>query len=180
MSDPFIGEVRMFGGNFAPSQWALCNGQSLPIAQYQALFSLLGTTFGGDGIQTFAVPDLQCRLPIGQGQGPGLSNHIIGEKSGSEGVSLTSMNMPLHTHALQAATANDSTATIGNTVLPGNVTVAPLHMYVANTGSPAPTFGNLTPATVGVSGGGQPHTNLMPSVCVSFIISLYGIYPSRN
>ena len=117
---------------------------------------------------------------MSQGQGPGLTSRVIGETSGTETVLLLSANMPIHNHMLQASTQNVNSVTIGNTVLPGNVATAPTHLYVLNTGSPAPTYGNLNPSSVSVAGGGQPHNNMMPSLCVSFIISLYGIFPSRN
>jgi microcystin-dependent protein len=178
MSEPFVGEIRMFGGNFAPRGWMLCNGQTLAISSYTALFSLIGTTYGGNGVQTFQLPDLQGRLPVGQGQGPGLANYVIGESSGSEQVTLLVSNLPPHNHLLSASTTAANTATIGNTVLPGKI--ASGHFYVANTGSPAPTVGHLNPMSASMAGSGLPHSNLMPSLCVSFIISTIGIFPSRN
>jgi microcystin-dependent protein len=115
MANPFIGEIRMFGGNFAPRQWALCDGQLLSIAQYQALFSLLGTTYGGNGVSTFALPNLQGRLALGYGQGPGLSNYALGQTGGSETVTLTTSTMPGHNHSLLATTnAGDQTDPTGH------------------------------------------------------------------
>jgi microcystin-dependent protein len=180
MSTPFIGEIRMFGGGFAPRDWAFCNGQLLSIAQNAALFALIGTTFGGDGVTTFALPNLQSRLPIGEGQGPGLSNRVIGQASGSENVTLTQATMPGHSHLLNATTAAATTPDVGPQVLPGTVT-APATMYTVNDGtSPPPTPQVLGPGSVTPSGGNQAHSNLMPSLCVSFIISMQGIFPSRN
>lgn len=181
MSTPFLGEIRMFGGNFAIKNWAFCNGQTLAIQQYTALFSLLGTTFGGNGISTFQLPNLQGRLPVGQGQGPGLSNYVMGESSGVEQVTLLSSNLPQHNHALNATSANATAVAISNTVLPGKITTpASGRYYVQNMGTPPPTFGSMNPQTVGMTGGNLPHSNLMPALCVSFIIALVGIYPSRN
>lgn len=180
MSTPFIGEIRMFGGNFAPRNWALCNGQTLAIAQNQALFALIGTTFGGNGVQTFQLPNLQGSLPVGQGTGPGLSTRVIGETAGSENVTLTQATMPAHSHTLNASTANATTADIGSSTLPGTVT-APAHFYTVNDGtSPPPTAESLTAGSVGLSGNNMPHSNLMPSLCVTFILSLTGVFPSRN
>jgi microcystin-dependent protein len=180
MATPFIGEIRMFGGNFAPTNWALCNGQLLGIAQNQALFTLIGTTFGGNGVSTFQLPNLQGRLAVGQGTGPGLSNRVIGQMSGEENVTLTQSTIPNHGHALMASTANASTANIGSTVLPG-VVASPGHFYAVNDGtSPPPLAGTLPAGSVGVTGGNLPHSNLMPTLCLTFIIALYGVYPSRN
>jgi microcystin-dependent protein len=180
MSTPFIGEIRMFGGNYAPRNWALCNGQIIGIAQNQALFSLIGTTFGGDGVSTFRLPDLEGRLPIGEGQGPGMSPRVVGESAGAETVTLTQATIPAHTHMLVASNAPADVSEIGSSTLPGAVT-APAHFYTVNDGTtPPPTPGFLAAGSVGLSGGNQPHSNLMPSLCMSFIISLAGVYPSRN
>ena len=171
MSDPFVGEIRMFAGNFAPRNWAFCDGQLLAISQNDALFSLLGTTYGGDGRTTFGLPDLQGRVPVHAGSGPGLSNRPLGSKSGSESVTLGSTQLPSHTHALQgsgdAATTPDPS---------GNV-------FARSSGD---AYGsdfsasNMNAAAVGGSGGGQAHTNLMPSLVVNVIVALFGIYPSRS
>jgi microcystin-dependent protein len=180
MSTPFIGEIRMFGGGYAPRDWAFCNGQLLSIAQNAALFALIGTTFGGDGVTTFALPNLQSRLPIGEGQGPGLGNRVIGQASGSETVTLTQATMPGHSHLLNATTAAATTADVSPQVLPGAVT-APATMYTVNDGTPPPpTPQVLGPGSVTPAGGNQAHNNLMPSLCVSFIIAMQGIFPSRN
>jgi microcystin-dependent protein len=180
MSNQYLGEIRMFGGNFAIKNWALCNGQTMSIQQNAALFSLLGTTFGGNGSTTFLLPDLQCRLPVGQGTGPGLTTRVIGENAGTENVTLTLQNLPMHNHMFNATTGNATFQNISNTELPGKiVTPATGHFYTINTGTPAPTMGSLNSQSIGFSGNGQPHPNLMPSLCVSFIIALLGIYPSR-
>lgn len=174
MSECFVGEIRMFGGNYAPVQWAMCEGQFLPISQNDALFSLLGTIYGGDGVNTFALPDLRGRVPIHMGQGPGLSTRVIGQSFGSENVTLTGQNLPNHTHALNAASGDGtSNNPAGNILGAGTNTV-----QVYNSAVTAPV--SMNGAAVGTTGGSQAHSNLMPTQCVNFIIALYGIYPSRN
>jgi len=181
MSQPFVGEIRMFGGSFAPRSWAFCNGQVLPITQNQALFALIGTIYGGNGTSTFSLPDLRGRLPIGQGTGSGLTPRVAGELGGVEDVTLLTATMPAHTHRLEASSVTATTNAIASNVLPGIVTPAPGHFYVTNDGStPAPTFGALAQQSVTSTGGGTPHSNLMPALCVSFIIALSGVFPSRN
>ncbi len=179
MSNNFLGEVRPFGGNFAPSGWAFCNGQLLPISQYTALFSLIGTTYGGDGQTTFALPNLQGALAVHQGTGSGLTPRTLGERGGTEQVTLLQGNLPVHTHLLNATAANATTGTVSASVLPATPTVANAHMYTIN-GSPAPTLDVMSGSACGVAGSSLPHDNIMPSLCVSFIIALVGIYPSRN
>jgi microcystin-dependent protein len=171
MSTPFLGEIRMFAGNFAPRGFALCNGQLMSIAQNTALFSLLGTTYGGDGQQTFALPNLQSRVPIGQGQGVGLSNRNIGESVGSEAVTLLATQIPTHSHA-QVASTNAATAASGPTGAPAASTT---NFY--GSGSADLT---MAATAVGIAGGGQPHNNLAPYLAVNFIIAVEGIFPSRN
>ena len=174
--DPFIGEIKIFGGNFAPNGWAFCNGQIMSIAQNTALFSLLGTTYGGDGVQTFALPDLRGRVPLSFGQGPGLSDYVLGEASGTESVTLISTQMPAHTHSLQA------NSSIGSTPTPiGNFTA----IVDGNDGRGINGFSNATDGTmaanaISAAGGSQPHPNMQPYLCVNFIIALQGIYPSRS
>lgn len=163
MSQPFIGEIRMFGGNFAPSGWAFCNGQLLSIAENSALFNLIGTTYGGDGQSTFALPNLQCRVPVHQGSG-----YIIGQLAGEENHTLTTGEMPAHTHAVGAKN-QATTSAVGGGVYAGNGLAA----YKAATGA------TMNAATVKVNSGSQPHSNLMPFQAVSFIIALLGIYPSQ-
>ncbi|ACE85235.1 phage tail protein [Cellvibrio japonicus] len=173
MSSPFMGEVRVFAGTFAPQQWSLCNGQLLPISQNDALFALLGTTYGGDGVSTFALPDARGRTPVGLGQGPGLANRILGEKYGTETVTLLSANLPAHTHTVSVSdTTANQTAPDNN--LPGN---AP--HYLPSTTTPTNT-GTLHPLAISSVGGNQPHENMMPFLCLSFIICLQGLFPSHN
>ena len=176
--DPFIGEIRMFGGNFAPRGWALCNGQMLGVNQNQALFSLLGTTYGGDGNSTFGVPDLQGRVPVGQGAGAGLSRTQLGDKAGSENVTLVAAQMPTHTHAAMASTGGADKATPA-----GNVWAS----QTDNTGALIPAFtpsspanATMAPQTIGAAGGNQPHSNVQPYLVVTYIIATEGIYPSRG
>jgi microcystin-dependent protein len=174
MSEPFIGEIRMFAGNFAPRGWAYCDGQLLAISQSDALFSLLGTIYGGDGRTTFGLPDLRGRIPIhaGSGPGPGLSLRRLGAKSGAENVTVTTNQLPSHTHAVKGTNdAGNSTEPAGR--LPGSSTS--IDLYV----STAPTVNFNASAVPGV-GGSRSHSNLMPYLCIHFIIALFGIYPSRT
>jgi microcystin-dependent protein len=173
MSQPFIGEIRMFGGNFAPQGWAMCQGQLQDISQNEALFNLIGTTYGGDGMSTFALPDLQGRAPVHQGQGPGITqNYVIGEKGGVESVTLTTNQMPIHNHALQASKDPAQQIVAQNAVL---ATPVSLSAYFA-----APPDAALNANTVIGTGGSQPHENMQPFLVVSFIISLIGIFPSQG
>ena len=172
MSEPFVAEVRMFAGNFAPRGWAFCDGQLLAVSQNDALFSLVGTIYGGDGRTTFGLPDLRGRIPIHAGTGPGLSPRRLGAKGGAENVTLTTNQLPPHNHGpFQASgdTANPTTVS-GNTV-----GVAAGDIY-ADEAANVPMASN---AVTGI-GGSRSHTNLMPFLCVYFIIALVGIYPSRN
>ena len=183
MGDFFVGEIQIFGFNFAPKGWAQCNGQLLPISQNQALFSLLGTTYGGDGIRTFQLPNLQGRLPMGQGAGPGLTPRVPGQTFGEENHLLLSSENPNHTHSV-AAISNPTLA--NNTDVPGPTQFlaqttfsgsagAITNVYVAD---PAP--GNPMSGSAVGSVGGQPHSNLMPLLALNFCIALNGIFPSRN
>lgn len=176
MSDQFVGEIRAFGFTFAPTGWALCNGQLLPISQNTALFSLLGTQFGGDGKSTFALPNLQACAPLGFGQGPGLSSRAIGETGGEPAVTLLASQMPSHTHTPLANTTNPQTNTpVGNTWAPPGAGRG-LNLY-----DPAPGTGvPMKPGAVGTAGGGQPHNNLPPYLTLNFCIALQGIYPPRS
>lgn len=170
MATPFIGQISMFGGNFAPRNWAFCNGQLLSIAQNSALFSLLGTTYGGNGTTTFALPDLRGRTPIHAGQGPGLSNRVLGESSGSENVTLIVSQMPSHTHAVTPG-ASSSAATSEN---PSGQVPAAGGAYDSAANA------TLQGVTSGATGGSQPHTNMPPYLVINYIIALQGIFPSRN
>jgi len=172
MSQPFVGEIRMFGGNFAPVGWAFCNGALLPISENETLFNLIGTTYGGDGQATFGLPDLQGRIPIHAGQGPGLSqNYQLGEQGGVESVTITAQTTPIHNHPLIASTATATNPSPDGNILAASATIAP---YVIDIAGPT-----LVATAVQNVGGSQPHDNMMPYLCVSFIISLFGIFPHQ-
>ena len=179
MATPFLGAISMISFNFPPKGWAFCNGQILPINQNQALFSLLGTTYGGNGTQTFQLPDLQNQVPIHFGQGPGLSNYTQGQAGGTETVTLTTTTIPTHTHTLNVTTTNATAAAIASNLLPAVPTVASATFYAVS-GSPSLETQNLASTSVSTAGGSQPHNNLMPSLCINFVIALQGIFPSRN
>jgi microcystin-dependent protein len=168
MSDPFIGEIRMFGGNFAPQGWAFCDGSLLVIAENDALFNLIGTTYGGDGQETFALPNLMGRIPIHAGTLAG-TTYTLGESAGSESVTLTIPQLPLHSHPIVASTSIGTTPNAQNGLLAQPTAVS---IYRA---PPAATA--MRPA-ISALGGSQPHDNMMPFLCVTFIISLFGIFPS--
>lgn len=174
MSECFIGEIRLFGGNFAPVGWAFCDGSLLPIAQYDALFALIGTTYGGDGQTTFGLPDLRGRVAIHQGQGPGLSFYTMGQQVGVESVTLTSAQAG-HSHTLMASSA---AAVVGDTNPTSKVPAAIGAGMLYSTGSGAPV--GMAAAMVGSAGGSQPHENVMPSLVLNYIIATEGIFPSRN
>lgn len=166
MASPYVGEIRMFGGNFAPAGWAFCSGQLLPISENDVLFNLIGTTYGGDGQETFALPNLQSRVPMHVGNGT-----TIGEAAGTETVTLTTQQMPQHTHVLAAGGGG------ANSTDPTNNVVA---KPSKNLYRPGPASVAMDPTAVTVAGGNQPHDNMQPYVGINFIISLYGIYPSPN
>lgn len=170
MGQPFIGEIRMFGGNFAPAGWAFCAGQLMPISENDALFTLIGTTYGGDGQETFGLPDLQGRLPMHMGTGGGLSTRQIGENGGVETVTLTVNQIPIHNHAPLAVSGSGNQATPQNGVWAG----AAASIYTTN-----PPNTPLTATLGGGTGGSQPHENMMPFLAISFIISLFGIFPTQ-
>jgi microcystin-dependent protein len=179
MSAPFIGEIRAFGFNFAPKTWAMCNGQLLQISQNAALFSLLGTQYGGNGVQTFGLPDLRGRAAMNQGQGPGLSNYVIGEQIGTETVTLVSTEMPQHNHLWAANNAAGDTAAPINNFLAGAIVPTnnvPVPTYAAPGGATVP----LAAAMLGLTGNNQPHQNMQPYLVVTYCIALSGIFPSRN
>jgi microcystin-dependent protein len=165
VSNPYVGEIRMFAGNFAPAGWMLCEGQVLPISQYETLFALIGTTYGGDGQSTFALPDLRGRLPIHQGSG-----FTLGQPGGAEGVTLTTQTIPAHTHTV-VATTNSNTASIPG----GNFLATGPDIYDQNVQGT-----NTMAAAISSVGGSQPHNNFQPYLCVDFIISLFGIFPSQT
>ncbi|MBN1985435.1 MAG: phage tail protein [Prolixibacteraceae bacterium] len=180
MSEPFIGEITLFGGNFAPRGWAFCDGQLLPIATNTALFSILGTTYGGDGITTFALPDLRGRVAIHPGHGPGLSSYSLGMKAGAEQVTLTAQQMPSHSHTasgtIQAKNGQPDESNPGGQV-PATLTNG-TEGYAETPNTPMKAGG--VDVTVNNSGGNLPHTNVQPFQCVNFIIALVGIFPSRS
>lgn len=171
MSDPFIAEIKIFGGNFAPRGYAFCDGQLLPIAQNTALFSLIGTTYGGDGRTTTALPNLQGRAAMHPGQGPGLTNRRLGEAGGVETVTLTESQLPPHNHALQA-TEEDAVQTDPTGMA---YAVADSDVYKEE----AATMVNM-PGETSNTGGSQPHNNMQPYLALNYIIALVGIYPSRS
>lgn len=172
MSEPFVGEIRMFAGNFAPRGWAFCDGQLLAVSQNDALFSLLGTIYGGDGRTTFSLPDLRGRIPIHAGTGPGLSPRRLGARAGSETETLTANQLASHTHDFNA---NRSAATSGAPL--GKVPAEGVGIrYYRKENQTA----NLASSSIVAAGGSQGHTNLMPTLCINFIIALFGIYPNRH
>lgn len=171
MADPFVGEIRIFCGNFAPRGWAFCQGQVLPIAQNTALFALLGTQYGGDGQSTFALPDLRGRFPMFWGRGPGLSDRTIGDREGTGAVTLLASEMPTHSHALGASAAAASTDA------PAAALLAVPTVAVYGTGADPVA---LSGETLGVAGSGLPHENRQPFLALNFIIALQGIFPPRS
>ncbi|HEY1979771.1 MAG TPA: tail fiber protein [Xanthobacteraceae bacterium] len=183
MGTPYLGQISMFGGSYAPSGWAMCNGQLISISQNTALYSLLGTSYGGDGVQTFGLPNLQSRLPVHIGQGTGLSPYALGQNGGTSTVTLNTTTMPAHTHTLDATQALATSLKIGTALLPAQITGpnANPELY-ANpvTGQPAPQPQAMANGTCGMTGGSQPHDNMMPSLCITFIIALSGAYPTRS
>ncbi|MGB2129405.1 MAG: phage tail protein [Flavicella sp.] len=171
--DAFIGEIKMFAGNFAPRNWAFCNGQLLPISQNTALFSLLGTTYGGDGRTTFALPDLRGRVAVHAGSGPGLSSKSLGQKGGQETVLLMESNLPSHNHSIKAVAADGNTSNPEGALLAGTKILD---------GEYSKSTSDITMSSdmVGVTGGNQPIQNTQPFSVVNYVICLQGIYPSRN
>lgn len=165
MAQPYVGEIRIFAGNFAPAGWMFCEGQLLPISENETLFQLIGTTYGGDGESTFALPDLRGRIPLHRGNG-----FILAETGGVEEVTLTVQQIPAHSHPLLAAADNASTANAQGNLLSQTPSYTPYISAQANTA--------LAPTSIGPVGGSQPHTNFQPYLCVDFIISLFGIFPS--
>jgi len=168
MSDPFVAEIRLFAGNFAPKGWAVCDGQLLPIAQNTALFSLLGTTYGGNGTSNFALPDFRDRVPMHAGQGPGLSAHVLGEAGGAATVTLATAQLPAHSHTLGASSQQATTGTASTNVALG---VATANLY----GAPV----NLAPMAAPTGPGGA-HENRQPFLGLTFIIALQGVFPARS
>ncbi|MBL8311369.1 MAG: phage tail protein [Burkholderiales bacterium] len=173
MSDPFVAEIRIFPFNFAPRGWAFCNGQLLPISQNTALFSLLGTYYGGDGKSTFGLPDLQGSAPLGAGQGPGLSDYFLGQVSGAENVTLLQSEIPSHSHALN--TYND----IGEDRTPNTTEALARSTGGSLYGAPGPVT-QMAPSALVPYGGSLPHNNMQPYLTLSFCIAMQGIFPPRG
>jgi microcystin-dependent protein len=165
MAQPYVGELRIFAGNFAPAGWMFCEGQLLPISENETLFQLIGTTYGGDGQSTFGLPDLRGRLPIHQGNG-----FVLAETGGAEEITLTTAQMSTHTHAFLANTAAGTSANVQ-----GNVPATSSAVQIYREGA---ANQNMNPVAIGPVGGSQPHTNFQPYLCIDFIISLFGIFPS--
>jgi microcystin-dependent protein len=175
MSNPFVAEIRIFAGNFAPTGWALCNGQLMPISQNTALFSLLGTTYGGDGKSTFALPNLQGSAPLQAGQGPGLSLRDLGEIGGEQNVTLLQTEMPAHNHTAQAAPSGNLPDPTSNTW--GAAQKGFGNLYIA---SDPNTNVQMNPFATSISGGNLPHNNMPPYLGLTFIIALQGVFPPRS
>ena len=167
MSNPYVGEIRIFAGNFAPAGWAFCNGQTMPISENETLFQLIGTTYGGDGQETFNLPNLQSRFPMHQGNG-----FTIGEMAGTEQETLTAQTTPVHSHPYIATTALADEATPGGNVFAQATTIT---VFIEDTPVSA-----LAPQAMGATGGNQPHENMHPYLVINFIISLFGIFPNPN
>jgi microcystin-dependent protein len=172
MGEPFIGEIRMFGGNFAPAGWAFCSGQAIPISENDALFVLIGTTYGGDGQETFNLPNLQSRVPIHAGTGQDGNNYQLGEAAGVESVTLTIQQIPLHTHPFTGTTANGTITNPGGNVIGGSL--SSVQPYIDDAAATPLNANSVTP-----TGGSQPHENCQPFLCVNFIISLFGVFPQQ-
>ena len=180
MAQPYVGEIRMFGGNFPPNGWMFCDGQLLPISENETLFQLIGTTYGGDGESTFALPDLRGRLPLHFGQGPDGTTYILAETGGVEEVTLTTQQIPIHTHAMFCSSGGGQTSSNPSNAV---ASVTDLSQYNDLTVAPntAPTAQLGTPGlSSNITGGSQPHENKMPFLCIHFIISLFGIFPSAT
>lgn len=172
MTEPFLGEIRMFGGSFAPRGWALCDGQLLKVSQHDYLFSLIGTNYGGDGRTTFALPDLRGRVPVHKGAGPGLTSRTIGQRGGAETVALTVGEMPSHSHSLYGTSSAAAGSSGSNHILATNNTLKPY--------SSANPDANLAYDSIGSSGGNAAHNNMMPYQVLNYIIALVGLYPSQT
>ena len=173
MASPFIGEIRMFGGSFAPAGWMMCQGQLIPISENDALFTLIGTTYGGDGQETFGLPDLQGRVPMHAGQGPGLSQtYQLGEKAGVESVTLTTQQIPIHSHVVSGGEQTGTDSNPENAILATSSVLTP---YAAEAPDATMAANAISPV-----GGSQPHDNMQPYLCITFIISLFGVFPTQN
>lgn len=170
MSDPFVAEIRMFAGNFAPTGWATCDGQILPISQNTALFSLLGTFYGGNGQSTFALPNLQDSVPNHQGQGAGLSEYFLGQQGGADSITLLTSEMPAHNHVMNCSEENDNENNVANNWF-GAVETRFINPVALTT---------FSPLAITIAGGSLPHNNMMPYLTVTFIIAMQGVFPPRT
>lgn len=179
MSDAYIAEIRIFGFNFPPKNWATCSGQLLSIQQNTALFSILGTTFGGNGVSTFQLPDLRSRAPIHWGNGSGLPSVVLGENGGEESHLLTSQEMPSHNHTFSATTATATKRAVNGDVFADDVDAQQVD-YFAAFNAPNSSYVNLNPLSMAAAGGSQPHNNMQPYLVLNICICLFGIFPSRN
>ena len=180
MSNPFVAEIRIFGFNFAPLGWAMCNGQILPISQNTALFSLLGTTYGGNGTSTFQLPNLEGSVPLQPGQGPGLSDYFLGQEGGSTTVTLQTSEIPAHPHLANADTGvANSGSPSGNVYKEGQTTNSPPEA-IASYNNSLPPMVALNPQTIGFTGSSFPHNNVMPTLVLNFCIALQGVFPPRG
>lgn len=178
MGSPFVGEIRIFACNFAPTGWAHCHGQLLPISQNTALFSLLGTNYGGDGKSTFGLPDLQTMAPLHWGQGPGLSDFYVGDSAGEAAVTLIATELPAHVHTAQGSGDAGTTSDAANGAWAGaHFGRLPVRMYAPDAG---PDRVTMSPQAVGPAGGGQPHNNMPPYLVLNFCIALQGVFPPRG
>ena len=175
MAQPYVGEIRIFAGNFAPAGWMFCSGQLLPISENEALFQLIGTTYGGDGQETFALPDLQGRIPVHMGTGSSGTTYLLGERAGVESVTLSPQQMPAHTHAAAAASTGQTNLATGAKLADATSTQAGVRLF-SNVG---PTQVMNAQSILPV-GGSQAHENCQPFLCVQYILSLYGIFPSQT
>lgn len=172
MGEPFIGEIRMFGGNFAPAGWAFCDGQLMAISENDALFTLIGTTYGGDGQETFGIPNLQSRVPIHAGTAASGTTYTLGEMAGTETVTLTVQQLPIHSHAMLGSTNTASIQTPAANVVGKSTQI---DLFINAQPGDALNASAITPV-----GGSQPHDNVQPFLCINFILSLFGVFPSQN
>jgi len=179
MSSFYLGQITMFGFGFAPKGWALCNGQTLAINQNQALFALLGTSYGGNGVTTFLLPNLQAAVPVCEGQGAGLSSYVLGQAGGSANVTLALNQLPSHNHTFNASKTGAVSATLAGNI-PATSTFGSPPIFYASQGTPPLVFVPLAAGACTTVGQSQAHSNLMPSLTINFCIALTGIFPSRN
>ena len=178
MATPFLGEIKLFAGNFQIRGWAYCNGQLLSIAQNDALYTLLGTTYGGDGVNTFGLPNLQSRVMVHQGTGAGLTTRVMGEVAGAENVSVSTAQLPAHTHTVIATTANGTTTSPAN-ALPAAPSLSTSFGYLSGTAT-GTTDAAPAPTAIASAGNSQPHNNIMPVLALNYLIALEGVYPQQN